>query len=167
MSGTKTPKLSYSSVFLLLSLGLVFIGCSATRSVLEPTPPPELVKPAIVSTPSPFFRGGRDLITIKTIDGKAPTFLDTKVVVSPGKHTFHVELELHHDSSTTTKSYVTRVDSSLVFAVDAGHEYLIDAVEDTHGLWLWVKDLADKTIVAGEPPRELPPEDRTRPMWEK
>jgi hypothetical protein len=167
MSGAKTHNLSHRPLFWMLSLSLMFIGCGGARSVLEPPPPPELVKPAIVSTPSPFFRGGRDLITIKTIDGKAPTFLDTKVVVSPGKHNIQVQLELHHDGSKTTKSYVTRVDSSLVFAVDAGHEYLIDALEDKNGLWLWVKDLTDNTVAAGEPPRELPAEDRTRPMWEK
>ncbi len=168
MNIENTSVMRFAFVGLLLSSLVALPGCFGGSGALEPSSPdPELVKAGVVHTPSPIFRNGKDLITIKTVDGKAPVFLDNKTLISPGEHVFQISLELYHDGDASTKSFVTRADTSLKFNVEAEHEYLIDAVEDENGLWLWVTDTTDNAIVAGEAPRELPAAERTRPQWKK
>ena len=140
-------------------------SCTPRHSYFEPEEPAEIVKPALVSTPSPIYREGKDLILIKEIDGRAPTFLDTKAVVHPGQHSFLVYVELHHDGSSPDESYVTRTEEILTFKVDAEHEYLIDARETRSGLWLWATDKTDQIVVAGHPPRDLPESEQVKPIW--
>lgn len=145
----------------------IMASCTPKRSFFEPTDlPEEYFKSGLVRTPSPIYRNGKDLITIKTIDGFPPTFLDDKVVVAPGVHSFQISLELHHpDPKSPDRSYVTRADVTLDFEVEAKGEYLIDAHENEDGLWIWATDLQTDITVAGRAPRNLPPRKKPEPVW--
>lgn len=156
----------------LCVLAFLILSCSPPeRSWFEPSnPSPEMVKPGIVTTPSPIFREGKDLILIKSIDGVPPTFLENKAVVPPGKHSFEVLAELHHYSTSSERplrdrSYVTRALNTLEITVEAQHDYLIDALEDRNGVWIWAMDVTDNVVVAGERPRELPKDKQVAPVW--
>ncbi len=149
---------------LLFSLLLVTLACMPSRGLLEPNNlPPEHIRSALVQTPSPVFRNGKDLIVIKTIDGQEPTFLETKAIVSPGRHRFQVEVELQRqDPEDPDSSYVVRADKTLEFSVDADGRYLIDAQGDGDELWIWAVDMRSKQTVAGEPPRQIDHNDPDR-----
>lgn len=139
----------YALLMAILSCGF-YLGCSPVN-VLEPIEyDEELVGSAIVRTPSPIFRDGKDLIRIVKVDGEAITFFENKVVVHPGRHVFQIQLELKNPKGEQT--LITRADTTLSFTTQAAHEYLIDAVDDSQGLWVWATDLTDNAIVAGSPP---------------
>ena len=141
-------------------------GCKPVNMLEPDVLPPDQIKTALVHTPSPIYRNGKDLIVIRTIDGKLPTFMETKAIVSPGVHSFQIAVELHHESGRRSEQgYITKADTSLRFDVEANGEYLIVALEDEHGVWVWVTDLNTKFIVAGDPPRSLPKDQRIEPMW--
>jgi hypothetical protein len=146
-----------SSLCLALFLTLFTTGCIPKKNYLEPKRmPPKDVKSAVVFTPSPVYREGKDLITIEAIDGQEPTFMDNRAIVSPGRHRFQMRIELHHDSRRTPdRSFVTRADTSIIIDIEAQKEYMIDAREDAEGLWVWATDLDTDEIVAGKPPKEL------------
>lgn len=142
------------AVLPLLALPLLASSCTTDHSYLEPEEMPrELVESAIVRTPTPLLRDGRDSILIKRIDGKPPTFLESKWVVAPGWHDLELEVELRHPSSfEREKSYVTKLARDLRLYVEAGREYVVDAREDDGGVWIWVYDAETKSVVAGEAP---------------
>lgn len=144
-------------------------ACTPARSQFEPEElPDERINSALVRTPSPIYRDGKDLIIIKTIDGVPPTFHQDKAIVSPGLHTFQVGLEFHHDDKVEkAKRYITKADVSLEFEVEADGEYLIDAYEDDSGVWLWALDLATNIVVAGKRPLGVAPKKAVAPIWKK
>lgn len=148
------PRQLIVSAFLACSL---LAGCGGTHSVLEPEEMPrELVESSILRTPTPLLRDGRDSILIKAIDGKPATFLESKWIVEPGWHTLTLEVELHHESTfDPKKSYLTKTSRLLELHVEAGREYVVDAREDSNGLWIWVYDAHTRTVVAGESPAEV------------
>lgn len=159
MIGLRRKPAGANISYFLTMVSAIFLclACLPQRSYLEPSrQPPALVKTALVRTPSPIYRDGKDLIVIKTINGKPPTFLDDKAIVHPGRHTFQVAVELRHEGKSPDQGYVTRADTSLTFDIEAEHDYLIDAAEDENGVWIWARDLTDGLIVAGTPPRKPP-----------
>ena len=140
------------------ALLLSVVGCAPSHGYLEPSDPPSaVVESAIIRTATPLLKDGRDSIVIKTIDGKAPTFLEFKWVVEPGTHELEIQVELKHDSRfSKDKTFHTRVIRKLPVTVEADREYLVDAEENDTGLFIWVRDIETKTVVAGEaPPRPL------------
>ena len=141
-------------VLLPVWLTVWFIACTPDRSLLEPkSMPNKLIGSALISTPSPILRDGKDLIKIVSIDGEETEYLDNRVFVSPGVHTFRVVVELRKDStSSTDEVLVTRADTSLTFKAEANGEYLVDARENRNGVWVWATNLKNKYIVAGDPP---------------
>jgi hypothetical protein len=149
---------------MMLAVPIFTSACMPSRGILEPrTLPPEHIRSALVQTPSPVFRDGKDLIVIKTIDGQTPTFLETKAIVSPGRHRFQVEVELQRqDPKIPDRNYVVRADKTLEFGVDANGRYLIDAQEQGDELWIWAVDMRTKQTVAGEPPRQIDHNDPKR-----
>ncbi|MCB0323245.1 MAG: hypothetical protein KDD69_06705 [Bdellovibrionales bacterium] len=159
--------LLHTSALLVGALVFVCSACTPERSYFEPTElPSDQIKSALVRTPSPIYRDGKDLILIETVDGQPPTFLEDKVIVAPGEHIFQVRLELRHDDPASPDTgYATRANLSLTFETEAEGEYLIDAVEDENGLWVWAVDLETDITVAGRPPVDLPPGQRVRPIW--
>jgi hypothetical protein len=154
--------LSWAAI--LLASILFMSACMPSRGLLEPNNlPPEHIRSALVQTPSPVFRDGKDLIIIKTIDGKIPTFLETKAIVSPGTHRFQIEVELQRkDPKNPDRNYVVRADKTLEFSVDADGRYLIDAQDEGDELWIWAVDMRSKLTVAGEPPRQINHNDPKR-----
>ena len=107
--------------------------------------------PGVVRTPSPIYRDGKDLILIKTIDGKSPIMAGSRTALPPGKHEFQVYVELHSRSASGILDGVTHGGGFLKFNVAPGHNYLIDAAEDQNGVQIWAIDETSKTIVAGHP----------------
>lgn len=133
---------------------ILLMGCAPSHGYLEPEEPPaELVESAIIRTPTPLLKDGRDSIVIKTIDGKPPTFLEYKWVVEPGDHELEIQVELKHDSRfSTDRTFHTRVLRKLPVTVEPDREYLVDAEENETGLFIWVTDIESKTVIAGEAP---------------
>ena len=155
--------MNYRLVLCAAILGVCFAcaGCTPRRSILEPrSMPGELIGAALISTPSPILRGGRDLIKITSIDGEKAEYLDNRVFVSPGVHTIQVEVELRKNRPGSKEEvFITRADTSLTFEVEANGEYLIDAKENRQGVWIWATNVKNDYIVAGDPP----PGQRDRP----
>lgn len=134
-------------------VSFLFAFCSCQDLIRPKSFPATQVASALVTTPSPVYRGGEDLITIVSIDGQPPTFMENKAIVSPGVHVFQVRVEIYHDSSRNQdRRFVTRADTSIKVEIKARKVYLIDAKEDARGLWVWVKDTDTDEVVAGEMP---------------
>ncbi len=132
------------------------LACTPKRSLLEPkSMPGELIGAALIKTPSPILRDGKDLIKITSIDGTPAKYLENKIFVSPGTHTIQVRVELRKDRpGSTDEVLVTRADTSLTFEAEANAEYLIDAKEDRNGVWIWAINVKNQYVVAGDPPRD-------------
>lgn len=133
---------------------MLALGCVPNRSLLAPKDQPiELVGAAVVRTPSPVLREGRDLVLIKSVDGKATNYLENRSVVSPGRHEFHIVIEMRGDKTNRKDEIaVTKVDTTLSFEAKPEREYLIDAREDEQGVWVWAVDTSNDDVVAGSRP---------------
>lgn len=138
--------------YLLLLLLFSVSSCVMTRSIFEPAhQPDELVKTAIVRAKSPIYEKGC-LITINSVNGEKPMLVESKAIVSPGKVNIVVNIELKKSFSKTRRQYSTKAATSFDFEAKAEHEYIIEAAENSSGLWVWVEDLATKEVVAGNSP---------------
>ena len=141
------------SAYLILIIPLIALSACSSE-IFDGLLDDGEVRTALVRTPTPIFREGTDLIVIKTVNNREPTFLDDKVIVPIGIHSFEVSVELRHDDEKNPdRSYVTRANKTLQFRADAAKEYMIDAREDASGLWIWAREIETGIIVAGDAPK--------------
>ena len=144
------------NIILILTL-ILSSSCFQRSNLLEPAKlPGRYVKSALVSTPSPAYRvrtEGKDLVSIESIDHTPPTFLQSKVIVDPGIHSFQIKMEFWESSARVKdESLITKVDSDIIFQTEANKEYLINAIRNTNGIWLWAEDIDTREVVGGTRP---------------
>ncbi len=145
------------SLSLLLVISYCISGCNLSGNVLEPSRlPSKYIKPALVYTPSPSYilkTKGNYLIEIKAIDGRLPTFLESKAVVSPGVHNFQVYIKFEEASKTIKdENIITQVDTNIIFNIEAKKEYLINTTKKDQQVFIWAEDVDTGVVVGGNRP---------------
>lgn len=137
---------------IILCLALL-TACSAPQKYVKPAhQPDELVKSAVIKTPTPLLMNDRDSLLIRSIDNEAPTFLEYKWIVTPGWHDVLVEGEFYRDSAVKNQVYRTTASRTLSIFAEADHEYIIRAKPHGNDVFIWVLDENTGAIVAGEVP---------------
>lgn len=143
-----------------LLMSAIFAGCIPTLGFLKPKEQPrEEIASAVIKTPSPILKAGtaqkenKHLVRISAVDKKPNQYLENRAVVAPGVHTIDVTLEMQNPANRgKNKTLITKANTSLTFEAKADGEYIIDAREDSEGVWVWVTDTANDQVVAGSRP---------------
>lgn len=140
-------------------LSVFLVSCLPARSPLEPKDlPRDRIASAVLRTPSAVLREGEfrddsDFIRIVTVDGLPIKTLDNLVVLTPGEHEIQIAIEIRRSKVDQTKEVeITRSDTSLMLNAKPDGRYLVDATLTGVGLWIWIVDEDEGTIVSGRHP---------------
>ena len=137
-----------------IAVATLVLLCSSClpRAFTEMKQPAALVESVVLRTATPLLAGGRDLVSIKRVDGRYPAVFEHQWVIEPGEHDVEVHAELYQPGDSPDSSMVTKAVRVLRVTAAAGQELVVQAYQRSDEVWIWIEEAGSRAVVAGEAP---------------